>query len=278
MGGLASMAACDRNAAQALPRDGESQRFGLPNGGTAWLSRFDMATTAIDHIALEAPTKSIAAGLYYPRSGSGEFTRLDAKAVLKNYRAAHGNKVQALLNCGFFERYDPQTELSFPIKRAGRVITGGSSPYGPGPNPRDERYLNVVLKALVWNDQSVDIQDYDHLTGGILNDSNFPNALVTYDYRDHPAKILAGDPVGQYQLLAALPLPNRALPKTLLALTIVKGRMADGAALLQRNGVTGTILTVDGGPSTHLWHHNAGDVITTQSKTLPHYLGFRLRS
>jgi hypothetical protein len=278
LGGLAALAACDRDMPNTPIVDGQSQRYDLPNGGSAWLSRFNIATTAIDHIALDAPTKSMPVGLYFPSSGSGEFTRLDAASVLGNYRAAHEDKAQALINCSFFERYDAVTELSFPIKRAGRILTGGSSPYGPCKTPRDPRYRQVKLKALVWNDRAINVVDYDHVTGGILNDPIFPDALVTYDYRDHPATVLAGDPVGQYQLMGTFPTRDGGLPDVLFVLTIVKGRMADGAALLKRNGVAGTILTVDGGPSTHLWHHKAGSVITTESKSLPHYLGFRARS
>jgi hypothetical protein len=278
LGGLGALAACDRDMPVAPVSDRQSQRYDLPNGGSAWLSRFNIANTAIDHIALDAPTKSMPVGLYFPSSGSGEFTRLDAQSVLGNYRAKHGDEAQALINCSFFERYDPVTELSFPIKRAGRILTGGSSPYGPCKAPRDARYKDVKLKALVWNDHAINVVDYDHVTGGILNDPIFPDALVTYDYRDHPATVLAGDPVGQYQLLGTFPTRDGGLPDVLYVLTILKGRMADGAALLRHNGLAGTVLTVDGGPSTHLWHYKEGSVITTESKSLPHYLGFRARA
>jgi hypothetical protein len=278
LSGLVALGACNRKTASATISDQDCQRVDLPNGGSAWLSRFDIAKTAIDQIALDAPNRSMPTGLYYPKSGSGAFTRLDATAVLRNYRAAHGDKAVALMNCGFFERYDGETELSFPTKRAARILTGGSSPYGPAPAPKDDRYTKVILKAMVWNDRAIQIVDYDHATGGILNDAAFPDGFVSYDYRDHPATVLAGDPVGKYQLLATLPAAEGQLPTTLLVLTIFKGRMADGAALLARRGVTGTVLTVDGGPSTHLWLKAAGMVIETASESLPHFLGFRSRA
>jgi hypothetical protein len=277
LGGLAAVAACNPSFEVAPSGDGQSKRIDLPNGGSAWLSRFNVATTAIDHIALDAPTKSMPIGLYYPRSGSGAFTRLDARAVLKNYRAAHGEAAQALINCSFFERYDAETELSFPIKRAGRILTGGSSPYGPIKAPKDARYKSVVLKAMFWNDATIGITDYDPVTGGVLNDPRYPDALVSYDYKDHPATILAGDPVGKYQLMATPDGTTDPKPGTLLVLTIMRGTMAQGANILRQNGVTGTVLTVDGGPSTHLWDKVAGNVIETDSKSLPHYLGFRTR-
>jgi hypothetical protein len=277
IGGLAAVAACNPSVEVAPFGDGQTKRVDLPNGGNAWLSRFNVATTAIDHIALDALTKAMPAGLYYPRSGSSAFMRLDARAVLKNYRAAHGDAAQALINCSFFERYDAQTELSFPVKRAGRILTGGSSPYGPIKAPKDARYQSVVLKAMYWNDTTIGIADYDPVTGGILNDERYPDALVSYDYRDHPATVLAGDPVGKYQLMATLDSATDPKSATLCVLTITRGTMAQGANVLHQHGVTGTVLTVDGGPSTHLWHKVAGNVIETESKSLPHYLGFRTR-
>jgi hypothetical protein len=252
--------------------------YSLSNGGQAWLSRFDLADTIIDHIAQVSQTLNPKAGDYYPRSKSPAFTRLDAPTVLTNYRAQHSSGAKALINCSFFERYDAETELSFPIKQGGRITTGGSSPYGPRSNPADPRYAKVVLKALVWNGQGIMMTDFDHLTGGVLHDARFADGLVTYDYKDHPANVLAGDPVGRYQLLGVSAPRSDGLSASLFVLTIAKGRMVDGAALLASMGAVGSILTVDGGPSTHLWSGGEANKITTESVSLPHYLGFRLRA
>ena len=268
--GLAGAAACQRRVAPVVVADSASVAVDLPRGGHGWLSRFDVTSTGIDHIARAAPSGTSMVGEYYPASRSPAFTRLDNAAVLANYQSVHSDKALALINCSFFERYDPETELSFPIKAQGIIITGGSSPYGPCEYPADRRYEKVRLKALVWNDSSIKVTDYDHKTGEGLNDPAFPDGLVTYDYADHPANVLAGDPMDKYQLLGVAGI-------SLLVLTIGKGRMVDGAALMKRNGVQGTILTVDGGPSTHLWTKASGAVLETVSKTLPHYLGFRRR-
>jgi hypothetical protein len=282
IGGFLAASACSNEpppellSAETLV-DGQSRLIALPNNGSAWLTFFRLSKTAIDHIAVEAVSPDPKVGDYYPSSKSPAFARLDQGAVLGDYQRVHGDKVQAIINCSFFERYDAVTELSFPIKQNGTIITGGSSPYGPRANPADERYKIVTLKALVWNDRAIKIVDYDHKTGGVLNDDNFPNGFVTYDYKDHPANVLAGDPVGQYQLMGTFPTHEGGLPDVLFVLTIVKGRMVDGAAILKRYGVMGTVITVDGGPSTHLWTRKDGGVITTVSKTLPHYLGFRAR-
>jgi hypothetical protein len=249
----------------------------LPNGGKAWLSRFKLADTVIDHISFIAPLPNPKLGDYYPASTSPLFRRLKADWMLADYRAKHGDACRAFINCSFFERYDPETELSFPIKQSGRVLTGGSSPYGPRMAPADSRYAKVVLKALVWNGRGALMTDYDHQTGGILADTRFPDGLVTYDYKDHPANVLAGDPVGLYQLLGVSAPRSDGLSASLFVLTIAKGRMVEGAALLASKGAVGTILTVDGGPSTHLWTGGAENQITTESVTLPHYLGFRAR-
>jgi hypothetical protein len=241
----------------------------LPNGGMARLSTFAIGETRIDQIARPVSVGFSKAGDYYPGSASPIFAQINAEAVLADYQKAHGEAAQALINCSFFERYDPVTELSFPIKRAGRLLTGGSSPYGPRANPADPRYASVRLKALVWDDTTRKILDYDPTTGEPLKDPKFTDGLVTYKYEDHPATILAGDPVGQYQLLALKP------DQTLLILTITQGRMEQGAAVLRTNGAEGDILTLDGGPSTHLWTKINGTVIATKSIALPHYLGFR---
>jgi hypothetical protein len=278
LAGLTAISACKPAETPGTSvGDGQSLRVDLPHGGHAWLSRFDMNKTAIDHIAADVDAASTKVGEYYPSSESPAFTRIDAGGVLDSYRATNGEKAQALVNCSFFERYDPATELSFPIKRNGEIITGGSSPYGPCQYPADDRYKAVRLKALVWNDRAIKVVDYDHKTGGILNDTAFPNGFVSYDYKDHPANVLAGDPVGQYQLMGTFTTREGGLPDVLFVLTIVQGRMAEGAEVLKRNGVAATVLTVDGGPSTHLWTRANGVVIATQSKTLPHFLGFRER-
>jgi hypothetical protein len=249
----------------------------LPNGGTAWLTKFALADTSIDHVFQTSDIPNGETSDYYPNSISPAFIRLDAAQVLGEYRRQHGASTKALINCSFFERYDEETELSFPLKREGNLLTGGSSPYGPRPDPADPRYAKVVLKALVWNGQGILMSDYDHQTGDILGDARFPDGLVTYDYKDHPANILAGDPVGQYQLLGVSAPRSDGLSASLFVLTIAKGRMVEGAALLASKGAVGTILTVDGGPSTHLWAGGAKNKITTESVTLPHYLGFRAR-
>ena len=204
----------------------------------------------IDHIALQAAGQSSKVGDYYPASESPAFAQLNATDVLKDYQRAHGAATLALNNCSFFERYDPVTELSFPLKRAGVVITGGSIPYGPRSLPADPCYKNVILKALIWNENAIKIADYNQLTGKPLADVAFPDGLVTYRYQDHP----------------------------LLVLTVTQGRMVEGAAVLKANGAIGDILTVDGGPSTHLWTRVTESVIATRSIALPHFLGFRLRA
>jgi hypothetical protein len=282
LGGLGALAACDQKAPPDVARkpleNARSARIDLPGGGTALMMRYDIAKTAIDHICLEVPAQGAKVGEYYPNSKSPAFKRLDASAVARNFQAAHGANTQVIINCSFFERYDLETELSFPLKRDGKILTGGSSVYGPCQNPADDRYKKVTLKALVWNNHAINVVDYDHSTGGVLNDPSFPNGLVTYDYRDHPANILSGDPVGRYQLLGTSATLDGSLPDVLFTLTIEKGRMVDGAAALKRQGVSGSILTVDGGPSTHFWLSETGDIVTTESKSLPHYLGFRARA
>jgi hypothetical protein len=267
--GAVALGACNAPTTPLANSQGLGIAIVLPNGGMARLSTFRLGETRIDQIARPVSVGVSKAGDYSPGSASPIFAQINAEAALAEYQKDHGEAAQALINCSFFERYDPVTELSFPIKRVGRLLTGGSSPYGPRPHPADPRYASVGLKALVWNDTTRKILNYDPTTGEPLKDPNFADGLVTYRYEDHPATILAGDPVGQYQLLGI------RRDQTLLVLSITQGRMMEGAAVLRVNGAVGDILTLDGGPSTHLWTKTNGTVIATKSIALPHYLGFR---
>ncbi|MEH2402023.1 MAG: hypothetical protein V7K19_01940 [Nostoc sp.] len=54
-----------------------------------------------------------------------------------------------MINCSLFEQYQSSSQLSFPIKLNGVVISGGTSPYGPIKQPKEKYYTNIHLKALV---------------------------------------------------------------------------------------------------------------------------------
>jgi hypothetical protein len=178
------------------------------------------------------------------------------------------------VNFAFFESYGPSTALAFPVKVGGRVITGGSGPYGPIAHPRHPYYRTSVLRALTWNERAAAVTRYDPATGAPLNDPGVREGVVTYAYADHPSSALAGDPPNRYQLLGVVGVDGS---HTLAILTLDRASLRAGAQLLRRHGVTGDILTFDGGVSTYLWTARNGvleapDNNATAAPTLPHYL------
>jgi hypothetical protein len=52
-------------------------------------------------------------------------------------------------------------------------------------------FLTIIV---VKNDRHVEIADYDPKTGSPLNQMRVKNAIVSYEYKDHPAYLLGGDP------------------------------------------------------------------------------------
>ena len=225
--------------------------------------------------------------LYYPSlagASSPFFERLTTTAARSRYQEQHPSTVFSIINASFFEEYQSSTRLSFPIKLNGALISGGSSPYGPIPNPTDAYYRQVTLKALVWDSNTVAITRYDPATGYPLNQPGVENALVSYDYRDHSAYVLADDPVNYYHVMGIVESEegSRAGNQLLIA-TAARSTLAQAAAILRQRGVQGTIMTLDGGISTYLWNVKAGNLVLPQVAAgekvpaLPHYLGIRAK-
>ena len=142
------------------------------------------------------------------------------------------------------------------------------------------------MQALVWDDSFAYITDYDPATGMPLNQSSVKNAIVSYQYRDHPAKVLAQNPVNRYHVIGTLDFDGIKGDELLLIMTVNRATLDQAAALLRQLGVKGNIITIDGGSSTYLLNSQQGDIILPQPanqednpifRKLPHYLGFRSR-
>src|SRR5262249_27535712 len=152
-------------------------------------------------------------------------------------------------------------------KANGRVLTGGSSGYGPVPNPKAAYYRTVTLRALSWDAHGVTIAPYHPDTGAPLT-GPVPDAVVTDLYTDHPSYVLDHDPPNRYQLAGVVDGAHLAL------LTVTHATLADGAKLLTQHGVHGDIVTFDGGVSTYLWSAAQGELVkvTNNDGLLPHWL------
>src|ERR671932_410113 len=144
------------------------------------------------------------------------------------------------------------------------ALRGGHAPWGPFNHSADEFYRNIRLKALVWDDKGAYITNYDPATGAPLNQSNVKNAIVTYQYSDHPARVLGKNQANRYQLIGTLDLDGIKGDELLLIMTVNRTTLDEGGDLLRQLGVKGAINTVDGGSSTYLFNSRKGNII------LPH--------
>ncbi|MFN6559568.1 MAG: hypothetical protein RMY28_007140 [Nostoc sp. ChiSLP01] len=262
----------------------------LTNGNEAYLQVIDLRKMHIDQIVGEVDNMGQNQGKYY-QGESGHYSPFFKNKlfseVANEYQQLYADNVFSIINCSFFEQYQPSTQLSFPIKLNGVVISGGSSPYGPVKEPKDKYYSNIRLKALVWDDKQAYITNYDRLSGAPLNQKAVKNAIVTYQYSDHPAKVLAQNQANKYQVIGTLNKDGVKGDELLLIMTVNQATLDEAADLLRKLGVKGDIITVDGGRSTYLFNPQKGNIIVPQLsnvqenptfRDLPHYLGFRKKS
>jgi hypothetical protein len=261
----------------------------LKGDNVAYLQVIDVRKMHIDQFVEETSRKGEKQGKYYQGEGkfpSPYFKMKTVAEVQKQYQTQYGASVFSLLNGAFFEDYQASSRLSFPIKINGKIITGGSSPYGPIRKPADPHYKTVRLKTLVWDDQKVSIVDYTTSTGAPLNQGVVKNAIVSYQYQDHPAYVFNPKAVNRYYLLGTLDQDRQAGDESLVILTMIRGTLAESAQVLREFGVKSEILTLDGGSSTYLFNPQAGAISLPQPaqddgdpnlRKLPHYIGVRLK-
>ncbi|WP_448265197.1 hypothetical protein [Nostoc sp. DSM 114159] len=262
----------------------------LTNGNEAYLQVIELGKMHIDQIIGEVDNMGLNEGKYYQGEGghySPFFQNKLFSEVTDEYQKLYTNNVFSMINCSFFEQYQSSTQLSFPIKLNGVVITGGSSPYGPIKKPKDKYYRNIRLKTLVWDDKQAYITDYNQASGAPLNQKAVKNAIVTYRYSDHPAKVLAQNQANKYQVIGTLNKDGVKGDELLLMMTVNQATLDKAADLLRKLGVKSDIITVDGGRSTYLFNSQKGNIIVPQLsnlqenptfRDLPHYLGFRKKS
>jgi hypothetical protein len=263
----------------------------LKDGHKAYLQTINVQKIHIDQLVEVTARKGEKQGKYYRGEGqfpSPYFQMKTIAQVEQQYRSKYGASVFSLLNGVFFEDYQSSSRLSFPIKINGKLFTGGSSPYGPIRKPADPHYKTVRLKALIWNDRQVSIMDYKPSTGAPLNQDAVQNAMVSYQYQDHPAYVFSPQAINRYYLLGTLDQDGKPGDETLVTLTMIRGTLAESAQVLREFGVKSEILTLDGGSSTYLFSNQAGAITIPQPaqsgdddpnlRKLPHYLGFRSKT
>ena len=259
----------------------------LANGNEAYLQVIDLRKMQMEQIVGEVNDVGVDRGQYYGEPGSYYSPYFQMKLfseVWNEYKELYGKQVFSMMNAAFFEDYKSSTQLAFPVKLNGQVITAGSSPYGPSDRAADDYYKGVKLKVLVWDDKSASITDYHPNLGSPLKEPSIQNAIVSYRYSDHPAKVLGNNPANKYHVIGTLDKDGVPGDELILIATVNKSTLDDAANLLQNLGVRGDILTVDGGSSTFITNPRTGNLVTPQpitikenpnARKLPHYLAFR---
>jgi hypothetical protein len=193
--------------------------------------------------------------------------------ALKDLKNAHKKKLFGIINAAFYEQLYDSTQLAFPLKVQGDIVTAGSSPYGPQKNPKHPYYKKVVFETLVWTDSSVTMQKYNTQTGFPLTSDNVKNALVTYNYKDHPANIIRAPSANLYYVVGTLSEDNKPSPYVFI-LTVNATTLENAAAELTQLGIKSSIMTIDGGASVLIYNARKGTLMSPRSPTLPHYLFF----
>ena len=216
---------------------------------------------------------------FHPTAASPRVELMDLAEVVRQQAA--DDRLLAVINGAFFETPgEPISQIAYPIAENGRVVTGGSSPYGPGrPDAATERW-GQPLRALGLADSIAHIADYDRATGAPLDQPAYAEAIVSLAPDAHPSRIAT-----RFHVLGALD-GNGDGTTELLLIATSDGRSTIEApqALLTRLGVVPDHqIVLDGGASVFVWNRRAGTLHQptpaggNDPQHLPHALTLRLR-
>ncbi|WP_420456110.1 hypothetical protein [Rubrivirga sp.] len=218
------------------------------------------------------------AGAFHPTAPSPRFEMVPSGALVRQQSA--DDRLLAVVNGAFFETPgEPSTQLAFPVAENGAVVTGGSSPYGPGrPGAEGERWSRP-LRALGLADGAVRVVDYDPATGVPLGAPAFAEAVVSYAPDAHPTRVAT-----RFHVLGPVDADSTGASSELVIATGLNTTIDALSALVSRLGVAPVHqVALDGGASVLVWNRRAG---TLQRPTaaggldpqpLPHYLVLRHR-
>ena len=216
---------------------------------------------------------------YHPAAPSPAFETMPLAEVVRQQSA--DDRLLAILNGAFFETPgEPATQLAFPVAENGTVVTGGSSPYGPGRPGAGAARWGAPLRALGLADTAAHVAPYDPASGAPLDAPAFADGVVSYAPGAHPTRIAT-----RFHVLGALDADGDGATETLLIATSDGRTTIDApAALLTRLGVPHAHqIALDGGASVFVWNRRAGTLHQPAPaggrgpQPLPHLLTVRLR-
>jgi hypothetical protein len=273
--------------AQLYLKSLDSNSFGQSSSNKAYIQLVDLRAMTLEQVIGREQKPGKNQGIYYQgetRFSSPFFQNLLFSDVQKTVVDASGeNHLFSIFNGAFFEQHEAATQFAFPLKHQGKVLSGGNSPYGPRQTPADLQFKDVNLLALTWKQGNVMIIPYDPASGAPLTDKTIVEAVVSYDYRDHPAYRYLKDTPNRFHLLGTIDADGKPGDELLAIVTVNQATLDQTAALLRNLGVTGPIMTIDGGASTYLFTPTTGAVTIPAptekaSRQLPHYFVIRQRT
>jgi hypothetical protein len=207
---------------------------------------------------------------FHPTAASPTVGMMEMADVVRQQSA--DDRLLTVLNGAFFETPgELATQIAYPIAENGVVVTGGSSPYGPGRPGAEAARWGQPLRAFGLADT---------VTGSPLGQPAFAEAIVSLTPDAHPSRIAT-----RFHVLGALDGDGNGTTELLLIATS-DGRTTIGApqALLTRLGVAPAHqLAIDGGASVFVWNRRAGTLHQPapagghDPQHLPHVLTLRLR-
>ena len=265
--------------ARALDREGDVYALAevATDSGAVLLQWADLRAVAVRQILGAQVEGGDAASHFHPNAPSPAFrTRVPAEAVRQS-----GAEALAVVNAAFFETPGrPSTQIAFPLARGGAVVTGGSSPYGPGRPGAEAARWGRPLRALGLGDTVAHVAAYDSRTGAPLDQAAFAEAVVSYAPDAHPSRIAT-----RFHVLGPLDADGDGTTETLvLATSDGQTTIRAPASLLARLGVApGAQVALDGGASVFVWNRRAGTLHAPapagghDPQPLPHYLALHLR-
>ncbi|OZC03866.1 hypothetical protein [Rubricoccus marinus] len=246
-----------------------------PSEGAYLVQWADLGQVELEQVLSAMVPAPEAEGFFYPAAPSPAFGMMRADSVVAVARGGTG-ELLAVMNGAFLETpMQPSTRLAFPVASGGEIVTGGSSPNGPGrPGARGRRW-DQPLRALAMGTREVRIADVDPASGAPLGADAFADAFASYAPEAHPTRRAT-----RFHVFGALDRDGDGTTETLVAVT------NDGTTSIEQTGAVLDALGVapeariapDGGASVFVWNRSSGALHRpTGDQPLPHFLTLRLR-
>ena len=237
----------------------------------------DLRHVAVEQVLGDTTRQAATSGAFVPGSASPFFAMLAPDSVVS---ASAGSGLLLVMNGAFFETPgEPSTQLAFPLAVDGEIVTGGSSPNGPGQAGTLRRRLNRrwdrPLRALALGGLAAQIVDVDTASGEPLGRGDFRDAMASYAPEAHPTRRAT-----RFHLMGALDRDENGAAEMLVIVTNDgRSTIDDTGAVLDTLGVAPEArIAPDGGASVFVWNRARGVLHRPAGgQSLPHYLTLRLR-